>query len=171
LYSEQVHGVAYANKLGLASLGSRVDRIQYRAEGTEPVVAWGVTVGTRAQITDQVAVGGYASNINRPKFPDGRPLPMRVAAGFAWLPSEKVLICGEIEKIGDHEPIIKSGVELAPLRKVKFRTGFNVFPYAFYGGFGLRSWKLSFDYAVSYNQALAYSHQLTIELSVLHEDK
>lgn len=171
LYSEQIMGVGYANKLGLASIGSRVERIQYRAEGTEPVVAWGLTIGTRAQITDRVSVGGYASNINRPHFPDGRPLPVRVAAGFGWLPTGKVLICGELEKIGDREPVIKTGVELSPIKKVKFRTGLNLFPYAFYGGIGLRSWKVNIDYAVSFSYALAYSHQLTIELSGVQHDK
>jgi hypothetical protein len=171
LYNEHLIGVAYANKLGLASLGSRVERIQYRAEGYETVVAWGLTIGTRAQITDRVAVAGYASNINRPHFPDGRSLPVRVAAGFAWLPSEKVLICGELEKIADREPIIKTGVELSPIKKVKFRTGFNVFPYALYGGIGLRTWKVNIDYAVSFSFALAYSHQVSIALSGVQQDK
>lgn len=158
LYSEQLLSIGYGHSLGLASMGVRVDYIQYRAEGFDPVVAVGVTAGTVADITDKLSLGGYVSNINRPLMPDGTPLPVRMATGFAFHPTEKVVVCGELEKDADFTPTIKGGLELKPFNKVQFRTGFNLYPNAAYAGIGLRSWRINFDYSVAYSPALGSAH-------------
>jgi hypothetical protein len=165
VYNEQLLGLGYGHKLGLASLGARLDYIQYRAEGFEPAGAVGVSIGTLAEIGKHIALGAYVTNINQPKFPDGRTLPIRMAAGFAWRPTDLSVICGEIEKDLQHDVTIKGGIELAPVRKVKLRTGFNLFPYAVYGGVGLTTWKITIDYAISHSHDLSFGHQVSVVLA------
>jgi hypothetical protein len=165
IYSEQLLCLGYGHKLGLASLGMRVDYIQYRAEGLDPFVSLGITLGTMAQITPQLTVGAYATNVNRPKFPDGVPLPVRMAAGFAWRPGEKTVFTGELFKELQYAPTLKGGMEITPLKKIKFRTGFNLFPHTMYAGLSLQSWKITIDYALSYNYELRYGHQMSIIFS------
>jgi hypothetical protein len=165
IYSEQLLSIGYGHKLGLAALGGRADWIQYRAEGFDPFMTIGVTLGTMAQLTPQLTVGAYATNINRPRFPDGQSLPVRMAAGFAWRSGEKTTFVGDLIKELRYEPTIRGGMELTPVKKLTFRTGFNLFPGAIYGGLSLCAWKITFDYALSYNYELLSSHQMSIVFS------
>lgn len=165
LYSEHLFSIGYSHTLGLAAMGARVDYIQYRAEGFDPVVALGVTAGTVADITDKLSLGGYVSNINRPLMPDGTPLPIRMATGFAFHPTEKVIVCGELEKDADFTPTIKGGIEVAPINKVYFRSGFNLYPNAAYAGIGLKSWRISFDYSITYSPTLGVAHLAGVTFS------
>jgi len=171
LYSEQLLSLGYSHSLGLASLGIRVDYIQYRAEGYDPVVGLGITAGTIADITDKLSLGGYVSNVNRPLLPDGTPMPVRMATGFACKPSEKVIVCGELEKDVGFTPTIKVGIEVTPFKKVYIRSGFNLYPGAAYAGFGFNSWRLSFDYSIAYSPSLAYTHQAGLSFSRKKEAK
>jgi len=162
VYSEQLLSAGYCNSLGLAAMGIRVDYIQYRTEGFETAAAFGVTVGTIANITSKLSLGCYVANINRPRLPNGQALPVRMAAGFALRPAEKVVMCAELEKDVDFSPTLKAGFEISPLKKVCFRSGFNLYPNAAYGGIGLKAWRVELDYAVSYNPVFSYAHQATL---------
>jgi hypothetical protein len=162
LYSESLLSAGYSNSLGLASMGVRVDFIQYRAEGFDPAIAFGVTIGTIADITDQLSLGCYVSNLNQPKLPDGQPLPLRMATGFAFRPTEKVIVCGEIEKEVEFDPSFKAGVEIAPLKKVKLRSGFNLYPNAAFAGLGLEPWGVCIDYSLAWRSAHGVAHQASL---------
>jgi len=169
LYSEYFLSAGYCHSLGLASMGVRLDLIQYRTEGFDPAMALGVSIGTVADITDHLSLGGYVSNINRPRLPDGTPLPVRMATGFEFRPTEKVAVCGEIEKDVAYAPTFKAGMELSPLKKVKLRSGFNLYPNAAFAGIGLTSWNAGIDYSLCWRPSLGYAHQAS--LSFQHRTK
>ena len=162
VYSEQLLSAGYCNSLGLAAMGIRVDYIQYKAEGFETAAAFGVTLGTIAKITSKLSLGCYVANVNRPRLPNGQALPVRMAAGFAFRPAEKIVMCAELEKDVDFPATFKGGLEISPLKKVKLRSGFNLYPNAAYGGIGLKAWRIDLDYSVSFNPALSYAHQATL---------
>jgi hypothetical protein len=164
LYSEQVACVAFANTFGLASLGLKLNYIQYNATGYGTKQVLSVGFGGIARITSQLSIGTYITNLNQPLISksDQERLPTRLTAGIALKPSETVVIITEIEKDLDHKSTWKTGLEYDVNKKFSARTGFSLQPDAAYLGFGFKSNKLNIDYALQYHALLGSSHQATV---------
>ncbi|HZX74230.1 MAG TPA: hypothetical protein VFE57_07415 [Cyclobacteriaceae bacterium] len=159
LYSEQMISTGYGNQFGIASLGLKVNYIQYRSEayGTKSAVT--INFGGVADITPQLSVGAYITNINQPKLSaQGERLPTKLVAGLGFKPVEKLLLVTEIEKDLDYEAMWKGGAEYVIHKKIFIRTGFNVHPNASFFGIGFQTWKLKIDYALQYSNALNFAH-------------
>ncbi len=159
LYSEQILTTGFSNKFGIASLGIKLNYIQYRAEGFGTKNALSISVGGIADITPQLSIGAYIQNLNQPKLNNGERVPTRLAVGLSFKPTEQVLLVTEIEKDLLYDPIIKAGIEYSILKKVYARTGFNLNPETAFFGLGFKGWRLKFDYAIQYNNSLNFSHQ------------
>lgn len=164
LYSEHVATVGYANKLGLASLGARINMIQYSAEGfgTRSVISF--NFGGIAELTPHVKIGAHIINVNQPVISpgDGERLPTRLIAGVVVTPGENLLVAAEVEKDIDYKATWKAGVEYRAFGKVSFRTGFNLFPEAAFLGVGFRSIRIILDYAVEYSPFTGTGHQVSV---------
>lgn len=159
VYSEQMLTTGYSNQFGIASLGIKLNYIQYRAEGFGTKSALSVSVGGIAQITNQLSVGAYIQNLNQPKLTNGERVPVRLAAGLSFKPTEEIVLITEIEKDLAYDPIFKAGMEYCIHKKVFARTGFNLNPEAAFFGVGFKGWRLKFDYAIQYNNTLNFAHQ------------
>ncbi|MEP2667542.1 MAG: hypothetical protein ABJH04_01030 [Cyclobacteriaceae bacterium] len=163
LYSEQVFSAGYANHFGLASLGLKVNYVQYRAEGLGAHSALSLNFGGIAELTPKVSVGAYIINLNQPQLSSGtdESLPVILVTGVQFHPQEELILLLEIEKDLHYKPTIKGGVEYAFHKKVKARTGFNLNPNTIHGGIGYQSTRLFIDYALQYNTALKTTYQLS----------
>ena len=159
VYSEQILTTGFSNQFGIASLGMKLNYIQYRAEGFGTKSAISVSLGGIAEITHQLSVGAYIQNLNQPKLTDDERVPVRLAAGLSFKPTEEIILITEIEKDLSYDPIIKAGMEYCIHKKVYARTGFNLHPEAAFFGVGFKGWRLKFDYAIQYNNALNFAHQ------------
>lgn len=161
VYSEQVLTAGFANQFGIASLGLKVNYIQYRAEGYGTKSGVSINFGGIAQLTPQVAVGAYIVNINQPKIstPDKEKIPTKLAAGVSFRPAEQILLVAELEKDVDYKPTWKGALEFKVHAKVSARTGFNVGPGAAFIGLGFQGWRIKIDYAIQYSNALNFAHQ------------
>ena len=161
LYNEHVISLGYGTQFGLASLGLKVNYVQYRAEGFRARHAVSLGFGGLAHLTPQITVGAYIVNLNQPGLStiDNERLPTTLVAGIAFQPNGKVLLLTEIEKDLEYDPTIKGGMEYALYKKVNFRTGFNLHPNAAFFGLGFLIRKIKIDYAVQYNNTLGAAHQ------------
>lgn len=164
LYSEQVISAGYSNQLGIASLGLKVNYVQYRAEGVGTRSFVGVDFGGITQLTKQISIGAYIININQPKLSsiDNERAPTRLVAGISFKPVEDCLILSEVEKELNYDATIKAGLEYRIHKKVKVRTGFNLHPNAAFFGLGFQARKLRIDYALQYNQSFSVAHQASV---------
>lgn len=165
LYNEQLVTGGFANKFGIASLGLRVNYLQYQAEGFGTARAFTVSMGGIANLTSQLSIGAHISNINQPKIThtgEGERVPTRLIAGIAFEPSEKLLLTTEIEKALDTDMIWKAGVEYQFHPKFIFRTGLNLNPQVAFMGFGFKPKRFRMDYAVGYQHILGLHHQATV---------
>jgi len=163
LYSEQIVSLGFANTFGLASLGAKVNCLQYRAGSLETRTAFTVSFGGIASLTPQLSVGAHIVNINQPVINDltGERLPTRLFTGLAFKPSEKLFITSEIEKDLEYAPAWRSGLEYIFVKKIAFRTGFQIHPQAGFFGLGFNSRRIHLDYAVQINDRSGLSHQAT----------
>jgi len=162
LYNEQAVSLAFAHTLGLASLGLRADLMQLRIDGSNIKRTFGISIGSIIRITLRLLIGACARNINLPQWTRGQPLPVVLNAGLLFQPSENFLLVAEAEKNTDFDPTIKGAMEYSFRQKFFVRTGFNLFPNAAFGGIGLRTWRLAFDYALRFGYLPGYSQQLSV---------
>lgn len=164
LYNEQIISAAFANTLGIASLGLKVNYIQYHTEGFGNTGALTVSMGGIAQLTPHLSIGAHVININQPNLTklSEEALPTVLLLGLGVTLSEKVFITSEIEKDLGYDLIWKSGLEYKVHKKVTARTGFNIRPQAGVLGLGWSIKKFHLDYAVAYTMNLGASHQAAI---------
>src|SRR5690349_10705923 len=70
LYNEQIMSAGFANTFGLASLGLKINYIQFHAEGLETVGVFTASFGGIATLTPQLSFGAHILNINQPVIND-----------------------------------------------------------------------------------------------------
>lgn len=158
-YSEQMISVGFSNKLGIASLGAKINYIQYRSEGFGTKSAVAMDFGGLVQITPQISVGAYIVNLTQSKISSDEYLPVRLVAGLGFKPSEQFFFCTEIEKDMDNKSTWRSGAEYTIHKKVFVRTGFNLNPSAAFFGLGAQARRLKIDYAIKFASILGATHQ------------
>ncbi|HEY0654062.1 MAG TPA: hypothetical protein VGD65_13075 [Chryseosolibacter sp.] len=168
LYNEQLISAGYSNKFGLASLGLKVNYIQYYAEGFGRSGAFTVSFGGIAEITKQFSVGAIVENINQPTLSTETEsrIPTRFMVGTEFKLSKKVLAITELEKELEHDPVIRAGIAYELYKKLTARTGFNVNPQSAFGGFGVKLKKFTLDYAFQFHEYLGAAHQATVRVSL-----
>lgn len=162
LYNEHVITGSFASKFGLASLGVKVNYIQYAAEGFGTKGVASISLGGIAELTPQLSIGAYIVNLNQPTISGEEKLPTRLVAGLGFKPIEKLFIATELEKDLDVDPTWKMGLEYAFHKKFSARTGYNLRPNTGFFGLGFKTKKLTIDYAVQYNVSMSFSHQASI---------
>ena len=164
LYNEHLFSLGAANTFGLASLGFKINYIQYRAQGLETRTALSVSFGGIAQLTPQLLFGAHIANLNQPVIHSdtGERIPTSLYAGLSFRPSDKLILSTEIEKDLQHSATVKSGMEYRFYKKVSFRTGFNLHPEAAFFGVGFQKRKLELDYSLQLSHTTGFSHQATV---------
>jgi hypothetical protein len=162
LYNEQILSAAFANTMGLASLGVRGNVVQYNAEGFGTKHLFTVSLGGLVQFTPWLWVGAFIVNVNQPKIESSQRVPTRLYIGIAAQPSSHCFITAEVEKDLDMKALLKAGLEYEVHRKVSLRTGLNLFPGAGYAGVGFKPAWFRLDYAFSFIPVMGAKHQASV---------
>jgi hypothetical protein len=173
LYSEQIISGGFSNQFGIASLGVKVNYVQYRAEGFGIKKAVSINFGGIATLTEKISIGAYITNLNRPKISlqNDERISTSIVAGLNFKASEKVILLTEIAKDLDHDATIKGAIEYTVHKKVFFRTGFNLNPSAGFFGLGFVTKKLKIDYGLQYSFLLNFYHQASVIYSITKKKK
>lgn len=173
LYNEQILSAGFSNTFGLASLGVKVNYIQYNAQGFGKKTAFTVSFGGIARLTDKISFGAHIININQPRISsnENEKLPTVLIAGVAFKISAKTLLSTELEKNLNYPATWKLGVEYAITKKFVGRTGFNVGSSAAFLGFGFVSRKFKFDYAYQHNFLIGSRHQASVGYTIKTDTK
>ena len=160
LYNEQVISLGFGNQLGIASLGTKLNVIQYRAIGFGVSTALSLDFGGMAELTEKLFIGAYIINLTQSKIgEDEERLPTRLTAGLTYNPEKNISITSELSKELEYETTWRTGLEYSFHQKVFFRTGFNLHPNAGFFGIGVAKKKVTFDYAIQFNPLKGASHQ------------
>lgn len=164
LYNEQVLSAGFANTFGLASLGVRLNYLQYQVNGLGTTTALTASFGGIATITPELLFGAHILNINQPIIDESTEerVPTKLHASIAFVPSEKLIAAAEIEKDLRYRAMIKAGVEYEAFRKIIFRSGVHLHPQAAFFGLGFRPRRFTLDYAVQIDRPLGLTHQATV---------
>lgn len=164
LYNEQILTAGFSNTFGIASLGIKVNYIQYNAQGFGRKAAITMSFGGIARLTEKISLGAHIININQPRISshEREQLPTILITGIAFKISNKTLLSTEIEKNLEYPATWKVGIEYQAHKKFVGRTGFNIGPTAAFLGFGFVSRKFKLDYAYQHSFTIDSRHQASI---------
>ena len=164
LYSEQLLALGFSNKFGLASLGLKVNYLQYKAEGFGSKGVVTISFGGIAKLTEKISVGAHVININQPTLSslEHEKISTILIVGSTVKLSSEMFITTELEKDLSYPVKWKTGFEYQPYKKFIVRTGVHVNPTAAFFGFGFRPKKFKFDYSYQHNFTLGSRHQATV---------
>jgi len=165
LYAETRLGVAYGYRLGVVSLGGRLDVLQvsFQDLGSRRTVA--ASLGGQADVVpERLTFGVYLYNLNQAKLADYQDerVPTVLRAGLAYRPSKQVLLLAETEKDIEHDAGLKAGLEYLPLPAVAIRAGYASLSRQTTGGVGVKAGNFQFDYAAGWHSALGLSQFLSV---------
>ncbi len=163
LFNQQTIGVGYGNQLGIASLGIKINYFQTNIEGFGRGAAPIVEVGGVAELTPWLFFGAHMYNGTRSKLSQvtGEYLPMIVRSGLSFRPTEGLMINLEAEKEVYLAPQLKVGVEYSLRERLYARTGINTHPQQVFFGIGFSPKRYRFDYAMSQNHQLGFTHHVS----------
>lgn len=162
LYNEQILTAAFSNTFGIASLGAKLNYIQYNAEGFGRRGVASFSFGGITRLTSRFSIGAHITNIFQPEISEGERLPTLLAVGIGFTPSDKLLLTSEIEKDIEFPFTWKAGLEYKVYKKFTFRTGFNIRPQAAFFGFGFTPSLFQLDYAYSHSMNMGAQHQASV---------
>ena len=164
LYSEQIISMGFANTYGLASLGVKVNYIQYTATGFGSKGLFSISFGGIAKLTEKIYVGAHVTNINQPNISktENEKLPTYLTVGIGAQITSQTYITTELEKELSHTVRWKSGIEYKAFKKFIGRTGFSVNPNTIFFGFGFRPSRFALDYTYQHNFVIGSRHQVTV---------
>ena len=165
LYSEVRLGVAYGYRLGVVSLGGRLDALQvsFQDLGSRRVLA--ASLGGQAKILPQrLTLGVHLYNLTQVRlvsYQDER-VPTVLRAGLAYRAGQQVLLLAEAEKDVERAAGLKAGVEYQPVPAVAVRLGYSSLSQQASGGVGLRAGDFQLDYAAGWHSALGLSQYFSV---------
>ena len=170
LYNEQALSVGFGNQFGIASLGMKINLVQYNAEGFGVTTAMSFDFGGITELTEKLSVGAYITNLTQSRMgEEDERLPTRLTAGLSYKPEKNILVTTELAKELDYMATWRTGLEYSFHQKVFFRTGFNLNPGTAFFGLGIKKKKLRIDYAVQFNQLTGAMHQASAVYSFTKE--
>lgn len=170
LYNEQHVGLGFSNKLGIASLGVKLNYTQYTIleMGTKGVPH--IELGGVVEISPILFLGAHIYNLAQARLSDDAELflPIILRSGISYLPSEALTICFSVEKNLERDTRLNGGLEYQFLEKFRLRSGMSSAPFQQYYGLGFSPYNFSFDYALENHGILGLSHQVSLTYKLLN---
>ena len=163
-YNEQILTSGFSTEFGLASLGLKLNYVQYNATGFGRKALFTISFGGIAQLTPKISFGAHITNLNQPKLTDANDeqVPTILTAGILFKISDKTLMATEIEKDLSFKPTWKAGLEYHANAKFWVRSGINLHPNAGFFGVGFKSKKFTLDYSFKYSSQTGPRHQASV---------
>lgn len=165
LYNEMRVGMAYGYRLGVVSVGGRLDALQVSFQDLGSRRTLAASLGGQAEILPQrLTLGAYLYNITQTKLADYQDerLPTVLRVGLAYRPAKQVLLLAEVEKDVERATGIKAGLEYLPTAAVAVRLGYVSLSQQTTGGVGLRAGDFQFDYAAGWHSVLGLSQYFSV---------
>jgi len=164
LYNEQTISASYANKFGIASLGIKLNYLQYNIEGFGSRGVATIDFGGIASITDKLVFGAFIRNINQAQVSElqDERAPTLLNAGVSYRPSERIHLNVEAEKDLDYDASLRAGIEYMLFERIAIRAGISTQPFTNYAGLGFKAGALELGYAMTKERSLGFNHQGSI---------
>ena len=134
--SEQKIGLSYARLLtSYLAIGGQFDVIGFKIDGFGNTYSYTAEIGLYSKLSDQVHLAAHIFNPTSTKLNETEELDSRIRIGARYIPSNKLDLFTEIEKIIDRDVQIKLGAEYSVLDNLDLMAGTNLKIKSFHFGF------------------------------------
>jgi len=163
-FKDQKIGINYARKLmDNLYLGGQLNLMSLNLGEFGTATNIGFEVGVIGEITSGLYLSAHVTNPSSISITENTDLESRFRLGLLYLPSDKIEIQVEADKILDQKISFRAGIQYSLLENLYLRVGANSEPAKVGFGFGYRiSNKLQMDASYSYHQQLGYSPGISI---------
>jgi len=164
LFNQHSIGLAFANQLGIVSIGGKIEWFQTQIQGFGTANSLIFSLGGILELGPKIDIGASIFNLNRGKLSSEstQHLPTGISLGLNYTPIPQLEVQLELEKDIMLKPVVKLGLEYSLKEWVHLRTGINSNPSRLFFGIGISRDQFSFDYAYGQNQALGSTHHLSL---------
>jgi hypothetical protein len=168
IYNEGKFSAGVSHKINFVSLGASCNYLQYNVLEYGTAHSWVLEMGGRVQIHPLLHFGASVFNINRATLSNQQSIavPTVMKAGFSYQPVQSATWNIEIEKDPERKTSLRTGIEYGLVKQVLLRTGVSTYPSAGHFGIGFVAKKGNFDYALSQNNRLGLSHQVSASIKI-----
>lgn len=162
-FNQQIFGLGYSQKLGIASFGFKADWFQTSIQDYGTGNSLVLSLGGVADLGPKIQMGANFLNLNSSKISrySKDRLPTIISMGISYFPTTSLQFHVEVEKDILFKPNVKIGLEYGILDWVFLRTGINSDPSKVNFGIGLNPGKFHIDYGLGQNNALGNTHQVS----------
>ncbi|SOE20843.1 hypothetical protein SAMN06298216_1324 [Spirosomataceae bacterium TFI 002] len=164
LYNESKIGITLAKKIDRIALGIKGSYFNASAQDVNSNSTVLMEFGVMAMLQSSLRIGFHAYNITAAKLFLDQRIPTVLRGGFAFEPSEKITITGEVESIPSEFTFVKAGLEYQIANFLALRTGINSRVKSNHFGLGYMGKKWNLDYALHTHPSLGLSNHLTLKL-------
>lgn len=114
------------------------------------------------QPLDEIAIGAHVFNPSRSSFGDKQNLQTTFGIGIAYRPVESITILVQGDDNTLTSPVVRTGLEYSPVKRLCFRAGVSSAPMSLSFGLGWITKSISFDLAFSYHRVLGYTPYISL---------
>lgn len=166
LYHEQHLKVGYAYRWKNLRAGIGLNYTHMRIERYGSAGALALDLGLLAEITEQLTIGSYVTNLNRAKLGQAEEeLPRQLSIGAAYTPVNSVLVTVDAVKDVQYPLAIRGGAEIELFENFKIRGGISTEPVTFSLGLGYGTEKWGINLAAQRHQLLGISPGLDLSVA------
>ncbi|RPH27710.1 MAG: hypothetical protein EHM93_19115 [Bacteroidales bacterium] len=163
-FSQSRFGLSYGMMLSetiSAGIGMNYHMVRFAGEygGSECITAEG---GIIYQPLERIAIGAHVFNPTGASIGSDQNLPTTFGLGLAYRPVESVLVLVQGDDNTLTSPVVRTGVEYSPVKRLSFRAGMSSNPMSLSFGLGWIVKSISFDLAFSYHRVLGYTPYLSV---------
>lgn len=165
LYKEVTVSCSYAAVISKLSLGVNVAYDDVSIQNYGSAGTMNITAGLFSKITSLLHAGLVIRNITSSTIGVPREkLPQIFSAGLSCFPIPEVNLVLDYEKQIGFDPSPRFGLEYKIVESVALRGGISEEPNLSSGGIGIQYSFMQFDYALSYNETLGWSHEISLTI-------
>lgn len=163
IYSEQQLSVAFAVKSEGVKIGFRTNLLQVQALGAGSLLISSFDVGVITQLSNQLWLGAYASNVSQAGFQTKdyiEKLPSSISIGIRFLPVQNFTLQADVVKEVENKVSFRAGCQYALTPQLATRTGIDSATGSMHWGVSFSLKKIAFHYALARISRLGNTHQL-----------
>ncbi len=163
-FSQSRFGLSYGmmlTKTISAGIGINYHTVRI-AQGYGSSGAITAEAGIIYQPLDKIAIGAHVFNPTRSSLGSDQNLSTSFGIGLAYRPAETVLLLVQGDDNTLTSPVVRTGIEYSPIKKLCFRAGMSSNPMSLSFGLGWRTKSISFDLAFSYHRVLGYTPYISL---------
>jgi len=118
------------------------------------------------QPVDKFAIGAHVFNPSRSSLGSSQNLSTSFGIGFAYHPTEYILITLQGDDNTQSSPVFRTGIEYSPAKRLSLRAGLSSNPMTMAFGLGCKVKSIVFDLAFSYHEVLGYSPYVSLSYTL-----